>query len=167
MTAPTRGGSPAAPAATPPGTVCRVSRIPANRSFVRRRSLLRVATMSLSVPLVAVLASPALAYSRDDGDQPGPGLSVLQTLGLFVGIPLAAFLIIAVMVYAPSSARGPRYRPNVGWWAAPVWFNGPGQTSAPTVAESGSGSEAGAFTEDEEHAGAARTLAGGGTSARW
>ncbi|MEV0845757.1 hypothetical protein AB0J21_07695 [Streptomyces sp. NPDC049954] len=48
--------------------------------------------------LMLAMTSPALALTRDDGDDPGPGLNVLQTLGLFVGIPILAFLVIAGLV---------------------------------------------------------------------
>ncbi|MDT7571306.1 MAG: hypothetical protein QOE05_1480 [Actinomycetota bacterium] len=105
--------------------------------------------------MLALPATPAfaagslLAANRDDGDEPGPGLSVVSTLLIFVGIPGAIFVAIAVLVSAPSIARGPRYRPGLGWWAAPVWFNGP---------------------EDAERAvrdAAGTTNAGGGASARW
>ncbi len=67
----------------------------------------------------------ALAANFDDGQQSGDGLSPLATLAIFIGIPLALFVVIAVLVLAPSAARGPRYRPGLGWWAAPIWFNGP------------------------------------------
>lgn len=70
--------------------------------------------------------APALAtVGRDDGSEPGDGLSVVETLLWFVGLPLLLFVVIALLVMAPSMARGPRYRPGLGWWAAPVWFNGP------------------------------------------
>ena len=74
--------------------------------------------------------------------------AALQTLAIFVGIPALLFVIIVLLVSAPSMARGPRYRPGLGWWAAPVWFNGP---------------------EDADAAvrGATPTTGGGGASARW
>ena len=93
-------------------------------------------------------ASTVLARVVDDGAEPGDGLSVLETLFWFVAVPGALFVGIALLVMAPAMARGPRYRPGVGWWAAPVWFNGP---------------------EDADRAvrEAAPTRAGGGASARW
>ena len=71
------------------------------------------------------IASPALAAVPDDGDDPGAGLSALETILIYVGVPTALFLLIALLVMAPSIARGPRYRPGLGWFAAPVWFGGP------------------------------------------
>ena len=93
------------------------------------------------------MLSTVLAYVGDGAD-PGPGLSVLETLGYFVGIPLALAVLITVLVSAPGMARGPRYRPGVGWWAAPVWFDGPQDPDTAVRA-------------------ATPTIEGGGASARW
>jgi hypothetical protein len=71
-------------------------------------------------------------------------------LSLFVGVPVLLFVVIALLVYAPTVARGPRYRPGLGWWHGPVWFEGPP-----------AGSDASRREADEA------TLAGGGASARW
>lgn len=51
-----------------------------------------------------LMSSPAFALTRDDGDDPGPGLSVVETLGLYVLAPLALFAVIAALVVA-SEAR--------------------------------------------------------------
>jgi hypothetical protein len=110
---------------------------------------LTVATALLMLPVSPAYAAAKVLAARDDGDDPGSGLSVLQTLLIFVGAPLGLFVVIALLVSAPSMARGPRYRPGLGWWAAPVWFNGP---------------------EDAERAvrdAAPVTGKGGGASARW
>jgi hypothetical protein len=98
--------------------------------------------------LVMFSALPASADSLDDGEVSGKGLTVLQTLLIYVGIPAALFLIITLLVLAPGMARGPRYRPGLGWWAAPVWFNGPGDA-------------------DTAVRGAVPTSEAGGSSARW
>jgi hypothetical protein len=94
-------------------------------------------------------SSPAHALIRDDGDDPGQGLTTLAWTGIFIGLPVLLFVVIALLVYAPSMARGPRYRPDLGWEHAPVWFDGPsddsGQRAAPGAA----------------------TVTGGGASARW
>jgi hypothetical protein len=104
-----------------------------------------------TVVLLTTLAASAPAYAAahpDDGQQSGGGLSVVQTLLIFVGIPAALFVAIVLLVSAPSMARGPRYRPGLGWWAAPVWFNGP--DDADTAVRT-----------------ATATAGGGGASARW
>lgn len=48
---------------------------------------------------------PALALTRDDGDDPGKGLSVIETLGLYVLIPLALFAVIAGLVFVLDSSH--------------------------------------------------------------
>lgn len=116
------------------------------------RTALRSAAIAATAAVVLLPASPVFAavqaVNRDDGQEPGEPLSALQTLAIFVGIPALLFVIIVLLVSAPSMARGPRYRPGLGWWAAPVWFNGP---------------------EDADAAvrGATPTTGGGGASARW
>lgn len=118
-------------------------------SAVTTRIVARVGAVTLLAGALLVLSAPlAAAVTRRDGDQPGPGLSIGQTLLLFVGIPVAVFLLVALLIYAPSWAQGPRYRPGLSWWAAPVWFNGPDNPEAAVAAV------------EELHA-------GGGASARW
>jgi hypothetical protein len=62
-----------------------------------------------------------------------------QTLLVFVGIPLLVVSVVTLLVYAPSIAKGPRYRPGLSWWAPPVWIGGPDEqpdqpTGAPALA---------------------------------
>ena len=120
------------------------------------RRVARLALVLVLVPLSALIASPAYATThRDDGDDPGSGLSGLQTVLIFVVIPLALIAVISLLAAAPSMARGPRYRPGLGWWAAPVWFNGPEEPDAAIrTAESRSAEQISAGS-------------GGGASARW
>jgi len=89
------------------------------------RKAIRIAAVTASVPLVAVLSSPVLAATRDDGDNPGPGLTVPETLLYFVVIPAAIIALVWLAVLGTSWARAPRYRPGLSWWADPVWINGP------------------------------------------
>nr|WP_202543068.1 hypothetical protein [Streptomyces sp. SID8382] len=49
-----------------------------------------------------LMSSPAFALIRDDGDDPGPGLSVAETLGLYVAAPIVLFLVIAGLVMVGS-----------------------------------------------------------------
>ncbi|MEO7981250.1 MAG: hypothetical protein ABI807_10210 [Sporichthyaceae bacterium] len=117
---------------------------------LQRTAVAAAATFVLLTSLAAGAPAYAATYAAnlDDGQQTGGGLSVIQTLLIFVGIPAALFAGIVVLVSAPSMARGPRYRPGLGWWAAPVWFNGPDDAdSAVRTAEA--------------------TTGGGGASARW
>ena len=108
------------------------------------------ASTACSVGLLLATAGPALAATDvpDDGTESGAGLSVIETLLWFVVLPGAIFVAIAILVSIPSMSRGPRYRPGLGWWAAPVWFNGPDEPDAAVR-------------------NAAPTAGGGGASARW
>ena len=132
---------------------CRPSSAAARRAG---RRAARLALVLVLVPLFALIASPAYATTHHhDGDDPGPGLTGLQTVLIFVGIPLAIIVVVSLLAVAPSMARGPRYRPGLGWWAAPVWFNGPDEPdSAIRAAESRSPVQIAAGS-------------GGGASARW
>lgn len=56
---------------------------------------LRAGVVTAGTALTLLISSPAFALARDDGDDPGHGLSVAQTVGLYVLIPLALFAVIA------------------------------------------------------------------------
>lgn len=65
-----------------------------------KKNALRAGALAAGTTLMMLLmSSPALALTRDDGDDPGPGLSVIQTLGLYVAIPLGLFAVIAGLVF--------------------------------------------------------------------
>ncbi|GAB2743617.1 hypothetical protein [Streptomyces bullii] len=64
-----------------------------------KKNALRAGALAAGTTLMMLLmSSPALALTRDDGDDPGPGLSVIETLGLFVVAPLVLFAVIAGLV---------------------------------------------------------------------
>jgi hypothetical protein len=66
---------------------------------VDKKNALRAGALAAGTTLMMLLmSSPALALTRDDGDDPGKGLSVIQTLGLYVLIPLGLFAVIAGLV---------------------------------------------------------------------
>nr|WP_202550568.1 hypothetical protein [Streptomyces sp. SID8352] len=48
--------------------------------------------------MMLLMTSPALALTRDDGDDPGQGLSVVETLGLYVLAPVGLFVVITALV---------------------------------------------------------------------
>lgn len=73
-------------------------------------------------------------------------MSTVEYLGWFVLLPLSFLTVVALLVYAPSWARSPKYRPGLSWWAQPVWIGG-GDLDA--------------------SASAAPVQEGGGCSARW
>jgi hypothetical protein len=75
---------------------------------VDKKNALRAGALAAGTTLMMLLmSSPALALTRDDGDDPGPGLSVIQTLGLYVLLPVALFVVIAglVMLLDKSHAK--------------------------------------------------------------
>ena len=86
---------------------------------------------ALTVTSVGVLLAGALpasaATETPDWDPPYP-YSLLETLGLFVGIPLLVFAIVILAVYAPGLSKS---RKEQGTEA--VWETSPaGAMSAPS-----------------------------------
>lgn len=64
-----------------------------------KKNALRAGAVAAGTTLMMLLmSSPALALTRDDGDDPGPGLSVAETVGLYVIAPIALFAVIAGLV---------------------------------------------------------------------
>jgi hypothetical protein len=74
----------------------------------RVRTALRAGTVAAltSAPLVAANA----AFATTDGP-----LSPLQTVGIFVCIPVGMFTVIACLVLAPGWLKGDSHRREVGW----------------------------------------------------
>jgi hypothetical protein len=62
----------------------------------------RAGAVLSAAPLMLLMSSPAFALTRDRGMDPGPGLSVAQTLGLYVVAPLFLFALISVLVVVGS-----------------------------------------------------------------
>ncbi|MFJ4921964.1 hypothetical protein [Streptomyces sp. NPDC088725] len=71
-----------------------------------KKNALRAGAVAAGTTLMMLLmSSPALALTRDDGDDPGSGLSVIQTVGLYVLIPLALFAVITGLVMVLDKSR--------------------------------------------------------------
>nr|WSX51829.1 hypothetical protein OG409_24625 [Streptomyces sp. NBC_00974] len=71
-----------------------------------KKNALRAGAVTAGTTLMMLLmTSPALALTRDDGDDPGPGLSIAQTLGLYVALPIVLFLVIAGLVIVTDKSR--------------------------------------------------------------
>ncbi|MET8470697.1 hypothetical protein ABZY90_35735 [Streptomyces sp. NPDC006422] len=71
-----------------------------------KKNALRAGALASGTTLMMLLmSSPALALTRDDGDDPGTGLSVIQTLGLYVATPIVLFLVIAGLVSLGDKSR--------------------------------------------------------------
>ncbi|MCY0943672.1 MULTISPECIES: hypothetical protein [Streptomyces] len=74
-----------------------------------KKNALRAGAVTAGTTLMMLLmTSPALALTRDDGDDPAPGLSIAQTLGLFVATPIILFLVIAGLVMVGDKSRKPQ-----------------------------------------------------------
>lgn len=78
-------------------------------SNLAKKNALRAGTVSAGTVLMMLMSTPAFAAYRDDGDDPGPGLSVAETLGLFVITPIASFLLIAALVVVGEKAAKKKY----------------------------------------------------------
>ena len=64
-----------------------------------KKNALRAGALAAGTTLMMLLmSSPALAVTRDDGDDPGSGLSVIETLGLYVALPSVLFAGITGLV---------------------------------------------------------------------
>ncbi|MEW2130098.1 hypothetical protein [Streptomyces sp. NPDC005435] len=74
-----------------------------------KKNALRAGALAAGTTLMMLLmSSPALALTRDDGDDPGPGLSVIDTVGLYVLLPIGLFVVIAglVVMLDKSKSKG-------------------------------------------------------------
>ncbi len=127
----------------------------------RRTHAVRATALGLTALGVTALAAvlPGQAAGADtliqDGTVPGPGLAAWQSLALYLGAPLLLAVVITVLVMAPSWVRGPRYRPSLTWFAAPVWLGAPeGEHLAGAADAEGAGHTP-------------TTVDAGGSSARW
>ncbi|MCT2590489.1 hypothetical protein LHJ74_11310 [Streptomyces sp. N2-109] len=73
--------------------------------MANKKNAMRAGTLAAGAALPLLLSSPAFALTRDDGDDPGPGLSVVETLGIYVGLPILLFAVIAGLVVMGEKSR--------------------------------------------------------------
>ncbi|KAB1986177.1 MULTISPECIES: hypothetical protein [Streptomyces] len=75
-----------------------------------KKNALRAGALAAGTTLMMLLmSSPALALTRDDGDDPGSGLSVIETLGLYVALPIVLFAgITALVMVLDKSHKQPK-----------------------------------------------------------
>jgi uncharacterized membrane protein YgcG len=106
-----------------------------------------------SVPLLAASSAFAAGFQGEDA---GSRLSVLQTIGIFVCIPIGLFVLITVLVLLPGWVRGDRNRNEIGWDTQSAAKTG-GKKAAPADAADG---------ESEARAGSASSGTGG-ASGSW
>ncbi|MFH9570243.1 hypothetical protein [Streptomyces sp. NPDC017230] len=71
-----------------------------------KKNALRAGALAAGTTLMMLLmSSPALALTRDDGDDPGTGLSVIETVGLYVVAPIALFVVITALVMVLDKSK--------------------------------------------------------------
>ncbi|WP_443054482.1 hypothetical protein [Streptomyces sp. NBC_00683] len=71
-----------------------------------KKNAMRAGAVAAGTTLMMLLmSSPALALTRDDGDDPGTGLNVMETLGLFVAAPIVLFLAIVGLVMVLDKSK--------------------------------------------------------------
>jgi hypothetical protein len=69
---------------------------------VVNKNALRAGTLGAVTTLMMLLSPAAFATT---GDDPGPGLTVAQTLGLYVAIPILLFCVIAGLVMVTDKSH--------------------------------------------------------------
>lgn len=114
---------------------CRTSALPggyadpvtARRTRHRARHLIAgTFVVAVGAVVATVLAAGAVAAATTGGDvlgEPGEGLTVVETLLLFVIAPGAIFVLIALVVVGPSLGKGPRHRTGEPLESGPVWID--------------------------------------------
>jgi len=89
--------------------------------------LVRRAVRALALtPAVLVSAVPAAALADPpDSWRDNPAVSAQYTILVLVGIPLALFLLITLLVYLPSMRHRQSNDSGQAWRGEPEWFGGP------------------------------------------
>ena len=103
----------------------------------------RVTALAAGVVLTQLSAPAHADVPEGWGGQTQPfELDPLHALGLYLGIPLLLFALIAVAVYLPSMVRGEKLLPDHSA-GEPQWIGGPRQGVAELPAPDGVDSRAG------------------------
>lgn len=66
----------------------------------------------------------------EDGIAPVEPVSTLEVVMIYLLLPLAILVVVAVLAWLPAMVRAKRYRPGRAWSAAPLWFGGPPDPAA-------------------------------------
>ncbi len=94
-----------------------------------RRTIARIVTGALlTAGGVLVLAVPAFAETAED---PAPPLGLPLTLAMFVGVPVLAFGLIALLVTAPRLLNRTRTEDDLAWYREATSDDAP--TDAPEL----------------------------------
>ena len=119
---------------------------------VIRRAALTVGAALAAVVVASTAAGASTGNGYQESGESGVGLTVVETLLLYVAAPAVLFGLIVLVVVGPSLGKGARHRPGTALETGPVWVDSTGtrRTPADTVAPDGPGAT------DQ-----------GGTSAHW
>jgi hypothetical protein len=49
-------------------------------------------------------------------------VNVAETILVFVGIPLAVFVLLALLIFVPGGRKRSRYKSGQPWDHAPIWY---------------------------------------------
>lgn len=115
---------------------------------------MKVLALSPAV-LLTTAAGPALAAAPEQWPTE-PHVSAMHALLIYLIIPGGLALVITLLVFVPSLARGQKYQPGLAWRNEPEWFGGPRE-----------GVEAADRAAAQAGAGESATDERGGASARW
>jgi hypothetical protein len=63
-------------------------------------------------------------------------VSIVETVLVFVGVPVLVYGVVALLVVVPGRGHRPRYRPGEAWHYEPVWYI---PQARPGAAPAGSG----------------------------
>lgn len=125
----------------------------------RLRAAARAGAVAATAAIPLLAASTAFAYAHPyDGEDAGSGLTVLQTLGIYVGIPLALFALISFLVVLPGWVRGDRNRREVGWV---------GQNGAARPVDAAGKSSGSSSSSAQQSVSAGKSAGTGGASGSW
>lgn len=105
------------------------------------RRLLRSSSVALAGAWVVLAAGPAAADTPENWPE-ADAVSILSAVLLFGGLPLLVFGITALLVYAPSIARGESLAPGTPE-ARSQWLGGPRRAPEELAAPDGEESAAG------------------------
>ena len=49
-------------------------------------------------------------------------MTVVETILVFAGIPLAIILLLALLIFVPGGRKRARYKSGQSWEHAPIWY---------------------------------------------
>jgi hypothetical protein len=59
---------------------------------------------------------------RQEPDGKLSSVTVAETILVFVGIPLALYVLLALLIFLPGGRKRSRYKPGQPWNHAPIWY---------------------------------------------